>query len=161
MNSDEIRNVKRLYSALLCVCVWGRISKIRPFTFISTIFYFIFISSCCACALVNIDIVIESAVLHQASAAVVVAQEIMFSSVVPCCCVGGRCHVGLFNILMKDTSQRVVIRCCQPKEREREGRRNNKKKQNAVPTAVVIMAKKVRAANRAVACRNKRERFAS
>jgi hypothetical protein len=127
MNSDEIRNVKRLYSALLCVCVWGRISKIRPFTFISTIFYFIFISSCCACALVNIDIVIESAVLHQASAAVVVAQEIMFSSVVPCCCVGGRCHVGLFNILMKDTSQRVVIRCCQPKEREREGRRNNKK----------------------------------
>ena len=115
--------------------------KIRPFTFISLIFYFISISSCCACALVNIDIVIESAVLHHDSAAVVVAQEIMFSSVVPFC-VDGRCHhVGLFNILMKDTSQRVVIRCCQPKEREREGRRN-KKKQNAGLTALVIMAKK-------------------
>lgn len=85
MNSDEIRNVKRLYSALLCVCVCGRISKIRPFTFISTIFYFIFISSCCACALVNIDIVIESAVLHQASAAVVVAHYVFFRRPVLLC----------------------------------------------------------------------------
>ena len=133
--------------------------KIRPFTFISLIFYFISISSCCACALVNIDIVIESAVLHHDSAAVVVAQEIMFSSVV-LFCVGGRCHVGLFNILMKDTSQRVVIRCCQPKEREREGRRNKKNKM-LVWRRWSLWQKKGEAVNRAVACRNKREKFAS